>query len=254
MVAAHELRDIASRPGPFIGGVVGSLLGCAAIVAAMLWMSTPAAAEPEPVLVIEFLPASLLAAAELDGEPSEAEPSDAESDPVEAASEDPGATVSDSLASSSPHHSVMDPSPTVEPTPTPKPTPKPSPQPTPAPAPKPAPKSPFTTPGAWSDMIADGDPWAAAVMRALRSMKIPAWAGKLSADKPFGFRLRICKDGRVDRVLRKQSTGDADLDATLEHEITRVDLPPIPASVAGTMAQPCMVLNYEFTWLPGGVR
>jgi hypothetical protein len=189
------------------------------------------------------MPASMLASAELDdGEPtSEPEPTREPDATDEPNSEDSGAGVSETATR---------PNPAVEPGRPPKPNPNPSPKPTPTPAPN----NPFAESGAWSELVADGDPWAAAVMRALRSMKVPAWAGKLSTDNPFGFRLRICKDGRVDRVLRKRSTGDADLDATLEHEISRIELPPIPSAMASSMKQACMVLDYEFNWLPSGVR
>jgi hypothetical protein len=212
----------------------------------MLWMPSPAAAEPEPEFVVEFVPASMIAASQLDGEPVEpVEPERIEPDTVEPTVEAPGASISDAATV---------PNPTPEPGGAPEPTPKPTPKPQPKPTPSPAPPNPFAESGAWSELVADGDPWAAAVMRALRSMKVPAWGGKLSADKPFGFRLRICKDGSVDKVLRKASTGDVNLDATLEHEITRVKLPPVPAAMASGMPRKCVVLDYEFSWLPSGVR
>ncbi|HLT35002.1 MAG TPA: hypothetical protein VK034_01925 [Enhygromyxa sp.] len=221
--------------------MLGALLGCLGIAASLLWMPSPAAAEPEPEFVVEFVPASMLASSELDAEPVEPEPT---SEPdAEPAGEDPGATISDAATRPNPESEPG------APRPTPRPTPKPAPAPSPAPA-----DNPFVVSGAWSELVADGDPWATAVMRELRKMKVPAWGGKLSADSPFGFRLRICKDGRVDKVLRKLSTGDANLDATLAHEISRVKLPPVPATMAAGMNQACMVLGYEFTWLPTGVR
>ena len=101
--------------------------------------------------------------------------------------------------------------------------------------------------------VSESGYWAS-VKRALRSMKVPAWAGKIATERPFEFRLIICKDGRIDKVLRKQSTGDADLDATLEHEISRLELPPVPASMAASMSRSCVTLSYQFTWSATGVR
>ena len=90
-------------------------------------------------------------------------------------------------------------------------------------------------------------------LRALQGMQVPAWAGKISSDNPYRFRLRICKDGRVDKVLRKGSTGDSDLDATLAHEISRLDLPAIPPKQAAGMTGSCAVLDYTFAWKASGV-
>jgi hypothetical protein len=136
---------------------------------------------------------------------------------------------------------------------TPNPSPSPNPKPSPNPNPDPGGANPFGDPNAWSDLVGDGDPWAAAVMAELRSMKVPAWAGKIATDRPFAFRLIICKDGHIEQVLRKQSTGDVDLDATLEHEISRLVLPRVPASMAAAMPRSCVMLNYQFTWSASGV-
>jgi hypothetical protein len=84
-------------------------------------------------------------------------------------------------------------------------------------------------------------------------MRVPAWAGKIAADSPFVFRLVVCKDGSIADVVRKQSTGDADLDATLEHEISRVVLPAMPSAIAAHMSKSCATLNYQFKWSAVGV-
>jgi hypothetical protein len=239
VVVGQELRQIASQPGPFFGGLLGTIMSCAALCGALLWMPSPAAAKPEPVFTIDFIPASAMPLGELDGETDAV----ATSEPaIEAPVSEPGPSVSDAATT---------------PSPKPKPNPSPSPNPKPSPNPNPDPDlggaNPFGDPNAWSDLVGDGDPWAAAVMAELRSMKVPAWAGKIATDRPFAFRLIICKDGRIDQVLRKQSTGDVDLDATLEHEISRLVLPRVPASMAAAMPRSCVMLNYQFTWSASGV-
>jgi outer membrane biosynthesis protein TonB len=251
VVVAQDLRRIAEQPGPFLGGLVGTIVSCAALVGALLWLPSPAAAEPESPLVIEFIPASAVSLGELEGETGAAT-SEPPSEP--AVDEPPSVPTSVSDNATTPNPATK-PGPSVAPTPKQNPSPKPNPSPTPNPSPKPEPGgvSPFGDPDAWSDLVQDGDPWAAAVMRALRSMKVPAWAGKLTNDHPFQFRLVICKDGRIDKVLRKQSTGDANLDATLEHEISRLKLPPVPASMAASMPRSCVTLSYQFSWSAAGV-
>jgi hypothetical protein len=240
VIVAQDLRQIAEQPGPFLGGLIGTIVSGAALVGALLWLPSPAAAEPEPPFVVEFIPASAMSLGELEGETGAA------------TSEPPSEPVVEEPTPSPPTPEPREP----KPTPTPRPNPNPNPNPNPSPGSNPAPggASPFGDPDAWGDLISDGDPWAGAVMRALRSMQVPAWAGKIATERPFEFRLIICKDGSIDQVLRKQSTGDVDLDATLEHEISRVVLPPVPASMAAGMPRSCVALSYQFTWSASGVR
>ena len=256
VIAARELRELGSRPLPLVGGALGSVLGCAALAAALLWMPSPAAAEPEEVFTVEFIPTSLTAVGESEAEAPADAPAPAP-DPADASQtlDEAGASVSD--AASEP---ASEPETKPETRPRPKTPPRPETQPPlpPKPDPGPAPGEdevldPFDDPAAWSTLAREGDPWATAILRALQRMKVPAWAGQISADSPYRFRLKICKDGRVDKVLRKGSTGDADLDATLAHELTRLDLPAVPAEIARTMGQRCAVLEYNFEWTASGV-
>jgi hypothetical protein len=239
VVVGQELRQIAAQPGPFFGGLLGTIAGCMALCGALLWLPSPAAAQPEPPFVVEFIPTSVMPLGDPDGEMGTTG-SDA---PVQPEVLEPDTSVSD----------VATPKPKPTPKPNPNPNPDPNPNPNPNPSPNPGGANPFGDPHAWSDLVGDGDPWAAAVMRALRSMKVPAWAGKISTDNPFAFRLVICKNGHIEQVLRKQSTGDADLDATLEHEISRLVLPPVPASMAAGWPRSCVALSYPFTWSASGV-
>jgi hypothetical protein len=239
VVLGHELRQIAGQPLPFFGGLLGTVLSCTALIGVLLSAPSPAAAEPEPPFVIEFIPASAISAGELEGDVGAAPTSEPQ---TQAQIDEPGTSVSD--AATTPNTNPA----TDEPKPQPHPHSSPNPNPNPI-----GTDNPFGDPNAWSDLVGDGDPWAAAVMRALRSMKVPAWAAEISTDNPFAFRLIICKDGSIDKVLRKQSTGDTDLDATLEHEITRLVLPPVPASMAAGMPRSCVTLSYQFTWSASGV-
>lgn len=254
-IAARELSELSSRPGPLLGGLLGSLLGCTALAAALLWMPSPAAAESEEVFTVEFIPTTLVAAGESEAEAEVPSESDA---PVDEVSEPTNETVDDAPdeAAAAVSEAATSPSTQVEPASKPKAKPERQPAPDRSPSPAPgadAPPNPFDDPGAWSELLQQGDPWATAVLRALQAMQVPAWAGQISATNPYGFRLRICKDGSVDKVLRKASTGDADLDATLAHELTRLDLPPMPSEMAAAMGSRCAVLEYNFAWRASGV-
>jgi hypothetical protein len=113
---------------------------------------------------------------------------------------------------------------------------------------------PFGDPNGWADMAKDGDPWATSVMAALNAMKVPAWAAKLPAGKPYQFKLKICKDGKVDQVMMKASSGNPDLDGAVKGELERLKIPKPPANIASKMKSNCVTLNYLFSWQSGKVK
>lgn len=113
---------------------------------------------------------------------------------------------------------------------------------------------PFGDPNGWADLKKDGDPWATSVMAALNAMKVPAWAAKLPAGKPYQFRLKICKDGKVDQVMLKSSSGNPDLDGAIKGELMRLKIPKPPANIAAKMKSSCVTLNYQFSWQSGRVK
>jgi outer membrane biosynthesis protein TonB len=113
---------------------------------------------------------------------------------------------------------------------------------------------PFGDPNGWADMKKDGDPWATSVMAALNNMKVPAWAAKLPAGAPYKFKLKVCKDGSVDQVLSKGSSGNTDLDTAILGELQRLKFAPPPATVLAKMKATCVTLNYTFAWSAGKVK
>jgi hypothetical protein len=113
---------------------------------------------------------------------------------------------------------------------------------------------PFGDPNGWSDMKKDGDPWATSVMAALNAMKVPAWAAKLPAGKPYQFKLKICKDGKVDQVMTKGSSGNTELDSAIKGELERLKIPKPPANVLSKMKANCVTLAYLFSWSSGTVK
>jgi outer membrane biosynthesis protein TonB len=113
---------------------------------------------------------------------------------------------------------------------------------------------PFGDPNGWADMAKDGDPWATSVMMALNNMKVPAWAAKLPAGAPYKFKLKICKDGKVDQVLTKGSSGNPDLDTAILGELSRLKIAPPPANILSKMKASCVTLNYTFSWKAGKVK
>ncbi len=113
---------------------------------------------------------------------------------------------------------------------------------------------PFGDPNGWADLKKDGDPWATAVMSALNNMKVPAWAGKLPAAKAYRFQLKVCKDGTVEKVYNKASSGNTDLDNAVRAEVERLKFPRAPAKIAKSMKSNCVVLRYQFAWKSGRVK
>ena len=113
---------------------------------------------------------------------------------------------------------------------------------------------PFGDPNGWADLKKDGDPWATSVMAALNNMKVPAWAAKLPAGAPYKFKLKVCKNGTVDQVLNKGSSGNTDLDGAIKGEIERLKFAPPPKHIADQMKAACVTLNYTFAWSSGRVR
>ena len=113
---------------------------------------------------------------------------------------------------------------------------------------------PFGDANGWSDLRKDGDPWATAVMAALNNMKVPAWAAKLPAGKPYRFKLQVCKSGGVGKVYSKGSSGNPDLDNAIKAEIERLKIPKPPAHVLKHMKSSCVTLKYTFAWSSGKVK
>jgi hypothetical protein len=113
---------------------------------------------------------------------------------------------------------------------------------------------PFGDPNGWADMAKDGDPWATSVMAALNAMKVPAYAAKLPAGKPYKFMLKICKDGKVDTVLTKGSSGNTELDAAIKKELEFLKIPKPPKKVLDMMPSNCVLLKYQFAWQQGKVK
>lgn len=113
---------------------------------------------------------------------------------------------------------------------------------------------PFGDPNGWADMAKDGDPWATSVMAALNAMKVPAWAAKLPAGAPYKFKLKVCKDGTVEQILTKGSSGNAQLDGAILGELGRLKFAPPPANILSKMKAKCVTLNYTFSWSAGRVK
>ncbi len=113
------------------------------------------------------------------------------------------------------------------------------------------PGDPFGSPDGWSDRMKDGDPWATAVMAALNKMQYPSY-GAGAKSGALTFKLRICKDGTIEQVTRKASTGDSKLDDLMVAEIERVKIPKPPADVLKMMKANCVSLKYEFKWNASG--
>lgn len=259
---AREFRGLLAVPLAFIGGVIGSILLSGALVFVAWWLEANAEAADlsEDEFILEFEPGALT---KLGVEPQEI--------PEKAITED-ARTPDD----------VQKEAVTEEDTPPPeekekeKDEPKIKPK-TPINKDKTAPikdknetsnnpykkdlpnnvpesGDPFGDPNGWADLAKDGDPWATSVMAALNAMKVPAWAAKLPSGSPYRFRLKVCKNGTVDQVMDKGSSGNKDLDVAIKGEIQRLKFSAPPAHIASKMKSNCVTLNYNFAWSAGRVK
>ncbi len=169
-----------------------------------------------------------------------------------------------------PKPEVDPPKPKPDPESTPKPKPKPTPKPKPNvdPGPKPSTSNnpypdpptvernegdPFGDANGWGELVRDGDAWATEVMRRLNGMRVPSWAAQVP-DGRYRFRLKVCSDGRIDKVFTSTSSGDERLDAVVKTEVMRTKLPPMPAHLQKQMSGRCATLKYNFVWGGGRVR
>jgi hypothetical protein len=112
---------------------------------------------------------------------------------------------------------------------------------------------PFGDPGGWDDLRKDGDPWATSVMQALNNMPVGTFAAQAKTGD-FRFRITVCKDGRVSAVQRRGGSLPPDVQAAIQFELARIQLPRPPANVARNMKSSCQRIQYEFVWSARGVR
>lgn len=118
---------------------------------------------------------------------------------------------------------------------------------------KEAPGDPFGDPDGWSELRKKGDPWATEVMKRLNAMQVGCYAGKCPKGT-FKFEMKICKNGTVDKVYQKQSSGDSDLDSKIKSELGRLKIPKPPPKIAAQMKSSCVKLKYRFVWSSGRVK
>jgi len=254
-----EVRSMFEVPRAMIGSVLGTLAFCGLAVAAVLWAPSSEAADDEgPTL--EFEPGALV---RLGPKPEELPEKIVVEEKVAAPVVEDKEVVTEKET------------PPTEKKPPPKPKKdkkiisKEKPDPTKAdakeaernqdsntahddlPTLEELPGDPFGDPDGWSDLRKDGDPWATAVMAALNKLKYPAFGGKSGTGK-FKFKMEICANGTVNKVLKKGSTGDANLDRLMMAEIERMKIPKAPPKLRKTMKRNCMFLQYNFAWDASG--
>lgn len=261
---AREIRGLVAVPLAFFGGFFGSIVLCGALAFFMWWMEENAAAssgEEEEEFLLEFEPGALTKLG--------VEPKEIPEKPINEETRTPEEVVKEAVTEEeTPPPEDKEKKPEEE---------KPVKDKTPPnknkdakisdknrtdnnPYDKDLPNNldpvgdPFGDPNGWADLKKDGDPWATSVMAALNGMKVPAWAAKLPAGAPYKFRLKVCKDGTVDQVLSKGSSGNADLDSAILGELKRLKINPPPAHVSAKMKSKCVTLNYTFSWQQGRVK
>lgn len=103
----------------------------------------------------------------------------------------------------------------------------------------------FADPANWTVVDKAKDPWAVAILTALRGIRVGTYAGA-SAPMTYKFQLKVCPDGRM-TANRKGGTADAQLMGVIESMVE--SLPPIapPPAVRSQLAGACKKIPYVFT-------
>lgn len=110
---------------------------------------------------------------------------------------------------------------------------------------------PFGSPMGWSDRMKDGDPWATQVMAVLnRGIQGAAYAAKSNASGFYKFRITICKDGTIKTVQSKGSSGDKQIDYSVQQSLKNLKIPRPPADVAKQLKGGCKRIPYTFKYNP----
>jgi outer membrane biosynthesis protein TonB len=258
VAVGRELRTIADAPLPLVGGFVGTLLLSGSVALMLLFGSgseAAAASEATDEFEIEFEPGALTRLG-VEPEPIPQKSIHDATHTTDVANPD---KVTDDPSTSEPEPDSQEP--VVDPKPKTNDQGDVSDQNRPDTNPYdeadndvPPTGDPLGDAQGWADAVADGDPWATGVMKALNGMSVPGYAGKLPPGKSFQFKLKICKTGKIDSVQVKQSSGVAELDAAIKFELLRLTIPKPPAHVLDEMASPCVTLKYTFAWQQGRVK
>lgn len=112
---------------------------------------------------------------------------------------------------------------------------------------------PFGSPGGWSDLKKDGDPWATAVMKSLNNMRVGAFGAKAPPGN-FQFQITVCKDGKIKSVSKKGGSLSADGQNQVRLALEQLKIPKPPAKYAAKMKSSCQKIPYKFNWSAGNVR
>lgn len=256
----REIRSLFSVPLAFVGGFFGMIIVSAGMVALALWAPNFALASTEDEFELEFEPGALVRLGKKLEEKELPEKIIVEETRVEEQAT-PDALTKDDKKEADPEPKKKDDEPK-------KSKDKPSDKKkgkvsdheqqsnnpwNDLPTVDQLPGDPFGSPNGWSDMVKDGDPWATSVMAALNNMKVGSWAAQ-SKQGQYGFVLKVCKDGSVDQVLTKQSSGNAELDEAVRGELLKLRIPRPPAAVLKKMKSSCVTLKYTFIWRAGRVK
>ena len=268
-IVALEIGGIFSNPRAVLGGVVGTFVFTGLVVGLFVFGSSLALARveiEEEELEIDFEPGALVRIGK-EMKPEEIPEKIIVEEQVAVAEETPVEETVTKDETPPPEKKEQTEKPKDEP---PKIKPRDKPDPNAKPDAKPSDKNqssntpykdlptvdelpgdPFGDPNGWSDLKKDGDPWATAVMAELNKLKYPSY-GAQKKNGTYTFRMKICKDGKVDQVTQKGSTGDPALDKMMRTEIEKITIPKPPAKVLAMMKSNCVTLKYDFKWVASG--
>ncbi|MEE9381993.1 MAG: hypothetical protein V3V08_01075 [Nannocystaceae bacterium] len=255
----REFGSLFSVPLAFIGGFLGMLVLCATLVAIAIWAPKLAVAGEDDEFELEFQPGTLVRLGKKLEERELPEKLVVEETRVEAESIPDALTKEDKAK--------PDPEPKKKKEKEKKAKDKPSDKKkgkasdheqasnnpwNDLPTVEQLPGDPFGTTDGWSDLLKEGDPWATAVMAALNGMKVGSFAAESKKGR-YQFRLKICKDGSVDKVMKKASSGNVELDNAIRTELLNLRVKKPPTQVLKKMKSRCVTLKYTFVWRAGRV-
>ncbi len=263
MGVGRDFRDLASNRMALFGGLFGTIVVWGLLVAAMLVLRSAAASEgddEDDELVMDFTPGALVRLGQKLEEKDMPEKIIVQETQAESGSAAEKVTKDEQAAaaeqpSEKPDEKAEDPN--AKPNPNKKKDVPTSKTPTDSNTPfKDLPTvtqplgDPFGSPDGWADMAKDGDPWATAVVGVLsKGLKANTY-GAQALGQQVKFRITICKDGKLEEVQIKQSSGNPQVDYSIQQNLRNLRLPPPPPAVAQQLASRCKRIPYQFTWNP----
>lgn len=112
---------------------------------------------------------------------------------------------------------------------------------------------PFGDPKGWADRLVKGDPWATSIMRELNDAGTQV-AGAKNFAGMYKFRLQLCPNGKIGKIQPKGGNLDARGQGYVTASLERLRVKfhyKVPADVAKQMRGRCQYVKGTFVWKSG---